>query len=68
MVHVVSDYIVYHYCLRFDRGVVHVVVVILSTITVLGLSEGGSCCCCSYIFYHYCLIVDRGLVLVEVAK
>ena len=47
---------------------VHVVVVILSTITVLGLSEGGSCCCCSYIFYHYCLIVDRGLVLVEVAK
>jgi hypothetical protein len=27
-------YIVYHYCLRFDRGEVHVVVVILSTITV----------------------------------
>jgi hypothetical protein len=27
-------YIVYHYCSRFDRGVVHVVVVILSTITV----------------------------------
>ena len=27
-------YIVYHYCLRFDRGVVHVVVVILFTITV----------------------------------
>jgi len=28
-------YIVYHYCLWFDRGVVHVVVVvILSTITV----------------------------------
>ena len=26
-------YIVYHYCLRFDRGVVHVVV-ILSTIIV----------------------------------
>jgi hypothetical protein len=34
-------YIVYHYCLclRFDRGVVHAVVVILSTITVLGLTE-----------------------------
>jgi len=31
-------YIVYHYCMRFYRGVVHVVVVILSTITVLGLS------------------------------
>ena len=27
-------YIAYHYCLRFDRGVVHVVVVIFSTITV----------------------------------
>ena len=32
-------YIVYYYCLRFDRGVVHVVVVILSTITVLGLTK-----------------------------
>jgi hypothetical protein len=32
-------YIVYHYCLRFDRGVVHVVVVILSAITVYGLTE-----------------------------
>jgi hypothetical protein len=31
-------YNVYHYCLRFDRGVVHVVV-ILTTITVYGLSE-----------------------------
>jgi hypothetical protein len=27
-------YIVYHYCLSFDRGVVHVVVVILSAITL----------------------------------
>jgi hypothetical protein len=34
-------YIVYHWCLRFDRGVVHVVIAILSTITgtVLGLTE-----------------------------
>ena len=32
-------YIVYQYGLRFDRGVVHVVVVILSTITVLDLIE-----------------------------
>ena len=32
-------YIVYHYCLRFDKGVVHVVVVILSTIILLGLIE-----------------------------
>ena len=29
-------YIVYHYCVRFDRGVVNVAVVILSTITVDG--------------------------------
>jgi hypothetical protein len=29
----------YHYCLMFDRGVVHVVVAILSTITVKGLTE-----------------------------
>ena len=36
---VVVGYIVYHYCLRFHRGVVHVVVVILSIITVLGLTE-----------------------------
>ena len=32
-------YIVYHYCSRFDRGVVHVVVVILSTITLYGLTK-----------------------------
>jgi hypothetical protein len=32
-------YIVYHYCLRFHIWVVQVVVVILSTITVLGLTK-----------------------------
>jgi hypothetical protein len=32
-------YIVYHYCLSFDRGLVHVVVVILSTITIYDLTE-----------------------------
>jgi hypothetical protein len=32
-------YIVYHYCSIFDRGVVHVVVVILPTITVQGFTE-----------------------------
>jgi ABC-type polysaccharide/polyol phosphate export permease len=35
-------YIVYHYCLRYDREVVHVVVVIFSTITVSGLTEEWS--------------------------
>jgi hypothetical protein len=33
-------YKIYHYCLWFDRGVVHVVVVILSTIIVYGLTKG----------------------------
>ena len=32
-------YIVYHYCFRFERRVVHVVVVILSNINVYGLTE-----------------------------
>jgi len=32
-VHVLVGYIDYHYCLRLERGVVHVVVVILATIT-----------------------------------
>jgi len=40
MVHVVGGYIVYHYCVRVDRGEVHVVVaVMLSIITVYGLTE-----------------------------
>jgi hypothetical protein len=34
-----GSYIVFRYCLKFDRGVVHVVVVILSTFTVCGLIE-----------------------------
>jgi len=36
---VLVGYIVYRYCLRFDRGVVHSFVAILSTITVEGLTE-----------------------------
>ena len=31
--------IAYHYYLSFDRGMVHVVVALLSTITVYGLTE-----------------------------
>jgi hypothetical protein len=34
VVHLVGGYIVYHYYLGFDRREVHVVVVILSTITI----------------------------------
>ena len=36
---VLVGYSFYHYCLMFDRGVVHVVVAILSIITVKGLTE-----------------------------
>jgi hypothetical protein len=32
-------YIAYHYCLRFYRGVLHVLLVILSTITLDGSTE-----------------------------
>jgi hypothetical protein len=75
-------YIVCHYCFRFERGVVHGVV-ILSTINVYGLTEEwfillsyclpllftvwqGSGSCCCYIVYHYCLKFDRGVVHVVV--
>ena len=70
------------YCLplwlRFARGVVHVVVAILFTITVYCLTEGRfmllhclsllfkvlqrSGSCCCYFVYHYCLRFDRGVV------
>jgi hypothetical protein len=36
------SYIVCHYCLRFDRGMVHAVDVIMSTSTVFGLINKGN--------------------------
>jgi hypothetical protein len=56
-------YTVFQYRLRFDRGLVHVVV-ILSTIAVKVWQRSGSCCC--YIVYHYCLRYDREVVHVVV--
>jgi hypothetical protein len=41
-------YFVYHYCSRFDRGVVHVVVVILSTITCYGFTDERFMFCLLY--------------------
>jgi hypothetical protein len=41
---------IYHYSLKFDRGVVLVLVVMFSTISVK-VWQCGSCCCC-YIVYH----------------
>jgi hypothetical protein len=71
-------YIVYHYCLSFDKGVVRVVAVILSTITVVGLTEEWFVLllyclpllfkvwkdgsCCCYIVSNYCLRFYRGVV------
>ena len=59
-------YIVYHYCLMFDRGVIHVVFVILSAITILFLAAKLFMsllyclpCCWCYIVYHCCLRFDR---------
>jgi hypothetical protein len=58
-------YIVYHYCIRFDRGLVHVAVVTLSSILFKVWQRSGSRCDC-YIVYHYCLRFDRGVVHVVV--
>ena len=44
-------YIVYHCCLRFDRGVVHVVLYFLPLLFKVW-QRSGSCSC--YIVYHYC--------------
>ena len=58
-------YIVYRYCFRFDRGVLHVIFVILSTITVLGLIEEWF-----MLLLLYCIPllfkVDKGVVDVVV--
>jgi hypothetical protein len=45
-------YIVYHYCWRFHSEVVHVVVVIMSTITVYGLTG-----MCLMLWLLYCLSI-----------
>jgi hypothetical protein len=58
-------YIVYYFSLMFDRRVVHVVVVILSTITVLGLTGEWFMLFC-YIVYNYCFRFDKGVVYVVV--
>ena len=51
-------YFVYHYCLRFDRGVVHFFLLFCLPLLFKILQRSGWCCCC-YIFYHYCLRFDR---------
>ena len=48
------------YCLRFDKEVVHVMIVILSTITVYGMTEKWFMLL--VYCYHYCLRYDRGVL------
>ena len=52
-------YIVYYYCLRYDRGVVLLLYCLPLLFQVW--QRGGSCCCC-YIVYNYCFRFDRGVV------
>jgi hypothetical protein len=60
---VVVGYIVDHYCLMFNRGVVHIVVAAILILTTLsGVTEEWSYCCGCYIVDHYCLMFDRGVV------
>jgi len=58
-------YIVYHYCLRFDRGEVHVVVGHCLSLLFKILQRGGLSFGCN-IVNHYCLRFDRGEVHVVV--
>jgi hypothetical protein len=60
-------YIVYHYCLRFDRGVIHVVVgynvyhfCVMHVRGVIDVVVG-------YNVYHNCFWFDRGVVHVVIA-
>jgi hypothetical protein len=59
-------YIIYHYCLRFDRGVVHVVVVIFGTITVSGLTEEWFMLLLLLYYLPLLFKFDRGVVHVAV--
>jgi hypothetical protein len=59
------DYSIYHYCLLFDWGVVHVVVVYCLSLLFKVWQRSGSCCGC-YIIYHCCLSFDRGVIHVVV--
>jgi hypothetical protein len=60
-------YFVYHYCLRFDRGVVHGVVGYIVYHYCLRFDIGVfHVVLLGYSIYHYCLRFDRGVVHVVV--
>jgi hypothetical protein len=64
----VAGYIVDHYCLRFDREVVHIVVAgYVVDHYCLMFDRSGSYCCDCYIVDHYCFMFDRGVVHIVVA-
>ena len=64
-----AGYIVDHYCLRFDRKVVCIVVAgyIVDLLLFNVLQRSGSYWCGCYIVDHYCLMFDRGVVHIVVA-
>ena len=55
-------YIVCHYCLRIDRGLVHVGVGYIVYQYCLRFDRGMVHVLVGYIVYHYCLRLDRGVV------
>jgi hypothetical protein len=57
-------YFVYHYCLRFDIGVVHVVLVGYSIYHFCLRFDRGvvHVVLVGYIVYHYCFRFDKGVV------
>ena len=59
-------YIVYHYCVRFDRGMVHVLWLLYCLPLLFKVWLRSGSCCGSYIVYHYSLRLGRGEVYVVV--
>ena len=61
-----GGYIVYHYCLQFDRGVVHLLVGYTVHHYCLRFGREMVHVVVCYIVYNYCLRFDRGVVNVVV--
>jgi hypothetical protein len=59
-------YIVYYYCLRFDKEWFMLLWLLYCLPLLLKVWRRSGSCCCWYIVYHYCLTFDRGVVYVVV--
>ena len=64
-----AGYIVYHYCLRFERGVACIVLAgyIVDRYSSKGVIAVFHIVVVGYIVDHYCLRFDRGVVHIVVA-